>query len=97
MVVMVMMVVVAVVVTVMVDFGICLCCCLRWCLCWCWDWILGSSVPICQRILLIAECELHKEIASKEDVITGLLCLSVVVESYVGHFSMLVEDLKLLQ
>jgi len=52
--------------------------------------ILGSSVPICQSILLIAECELCKEIAGREDLITGILCLSVVTESHVGHFNMLV-------
>jgi hypothetical protein len=50
----------------------------------------GSWVPVFQRILLIAECELHKEITGREDFITGILCLSVVSESHVGHFSMLV-------
>jgi hypothetical protein len=61
-----------------------------WCLDWCSDWIMGFSVPTCQRILLIAECELRKEIADREDFITGILCLSVVTESHVGCCSVLV-------
>ena len=84
--VMVVVVVMAVAVTVVVDFGICM---LVLMLTLVLGLDLGSSVPICQRILLIAECELCKEIAGREDFIIGILGLSVVTESYVGHISML--------
>jgi len=82
-----MVVVMAVAVTVVLDFGICMVV-LMLMLVLGLD-LGGTSVPVCQRIPLIAECELRKEIAGREDFITGILDLSLVTESCVGHFSML--------